>query len=599
MRNAHFFQKNKLRFQMIAINACVAVLPLLIIGIAGYYVYFDMKKKDALANIDLFVEQSNNRLAEYFERVNELTKVVYYSYLLQENTAGEDWKTSEYVIRYLNTFLPLDPALQGIAVIGPDGRTLSAGKTLPGVMIRHIQANVEAGGSSGRMHVSPQFADEHALLAYRVIKSIDQDNYLNDLFIGVMLIDSGWIEDMLRSAHLSDDVILYLMSRDGTRIASNAHEDDDSEIAAVLERGKDGGIADIRLNGTNYIMKSTSNKVLDWEFIALINTDKLVREARVIPYIILAVSAVMAAVVVMAAFFFNIRLTHPIKRIVDAFDRAAGGDLDAKLFFGYKNELTIIQEHYNRMLSEIKKLTERLLQSQQQLYEAEIEKRHYQYNGLQSQVNSHFLYNVLHSIRGMAMTNSKREAAESIDHLVSYFRYITRPDDYVILQKELEHLERYIAIQRLRFGERLQFQVSAEPAVRPLTILKLILQPLVENALLHGLQNKPGRWIVRISIAMRAERLIIRVLDNGIGLDEERLARLQANLEQKAAPSADMPEAEPAAAGIGQGIGLINIHRRIRLYYGDPYGLQVKSWSGRGTIVTVVLPVSGKEEALV
>jgi sensor histidine kinase YesM len=298
---------------------------------------------------------------------------------------------------------------------------------------------------------------------------------------------------------------------------------------------------------------------------------------------------VMVLIVLLVVVSFNFRLTHPITKMADAFDSAAKGDFDAKLKFGYKNEITVIQDHYNNMLDEIKKLTGNLLQSQQQLHETEMDKQMFQLNALQSQINAHFLYNVLHSIRGMSLSNAKKEVAIAIDNLVSYFRYITRTDEYVLLYKELEHLERYIAIQKIRFGDRLQFKVFTDPTLRGQSIVKLILQPLVENALFHGLEGKNGRWLIRIkAVVQDDQRLIIKVLDNGMGMSDEKVASLHEELRGNGSSSS-------SEESLGQGIGLVNIHKRIQIYYGEPYGLTIKSWHNRGTLVTIKVPLRDKE----
>nr|WP_286672431.1 sensor histidine kinase [Cohnella hashimotonis] len=299
----------------------------------------------------------------------------------------------------------------------------------------------------------------------------------------------------------------------------------------------------------------------------------------------------MIFIVILVVVSFNFRLTHPITKMADAFDSAASGDFDAKLRFGYKNEITVIQDHYNNMLDQIKKLTEHLLQSQQQLHETEMDKQLYQLNGLQSQINAHFLYNVLHSIRGMSLSNAKREVAAAIDNLVSYFRYITRTDEYVLLFKELEHLDTYIDIQKIRFGERLQFKISMDPALKSQYIVKLILQPLVENSLFHGLEGKSGRWMIKIH-ANRTDaddEILIKVMDNGLGMNEEKLASLNATLAGESTSTSE-------SGNLGQGIGLVNIHKRIQIYYGETYGLTIKSWQDRGTVVTIKVPLSIRED---
>ncbi|MBB3072543.1 sensor histidine kinase YesM [Paenibacillus baekrokdamisoli] len=552
-------------------------------------------KKNALANIDQFVTQTNNSLDEYFVRIDQLSKSIFFNRNVQQMMVeNKSWQESDALLRNLNSYMSLDPTIKAVGMINADDfRIISIGQLMTREMLDYISRKKQTNLLNNKLQISPPIEskyNEKGLLAFRQVKSIQQNRYLQGIYIGVLLLDTKWIQQILHTGTLDGKANLYIVNENGDLIGSSTNQFDYKKIQSLIEKQPINKVSNVRMDKVNYLYQSSPIKSLDWKFIALINKDKLLEKANFIQYSLIAVIVLMILIVILVVVSFNIRLTHPITKMADAFDSAASGDLDAKLRFGYKNEITVIQDHYNNMLDQIKKLTDNLLRSQQQLHETEMEKQLFQLNGLQSQINAHFLYNVLHSIRGMSLSNAKKEVAMAIDNLVSYFRYITRTDEYVLLYKELEHLERYIAIQKIRFGDRLQFKVSMDPALRGQSIVKLILQPLVENSLFHGLEGKSGRWIIKIkAIVKEKDELLIQVMDNGMGMSEDKMESLDADLKGISSSAMDN-------GGLGQGIGLVNIHKRIQIYYGEPYGLTIRSWKDRGTLVTITVPLRIKED---
>lgn len=219
--------------------------------------------------------------------------------------------------------------------------------------------------------------------------------------------------------------------------------------------------------------------------------------------------------------------------------------------------------------------------------------RQAQYLALQNQINPHFLYNTLEAIRGDALSEGLFTLADITESLATFFRYtISNMETQVTLDEELANAENYFAIQKYRFGERIAMTVETEPgseAAGRCLIPKLTLQPIIENAILHGLEQKigPGKVAVRITLG---QRLTIEVTDDGAGIPEERLQAMNRKL---AHPDGSGQEGERMRGGIA----LINVQNRIRLLYGERYGLRVSSISGVGTQVTVELPSLRREEA--
>lgn len=217
-------------------------------------------------------------------------------------------------------------------------------------------------------------------------------------------------------------------------------------------------------------------------------------------------------------------------------------------------------------------------------------RRQAQYLALQNQINPHFLYNTLEGIRGEAITAGLDNVARMTEALATFFRYtISNVDRPVTLEEELDNIQNYYTIQKYRFGGRISLEVAWDEEDRETLykcrLPKLTLQPIVENAIVHGLERKLGSGLIRIKLTATGTRLIINVSDNGLGMDENRLRELSAKLR---APFGGYEKAEGNG---GAGIAMVNVNNRIQLLYGEEYGITVMSSPGQGADVEIVLPL--------
>ena len=218
-------------------------------------------------------------------------------------------------------------------------------------------------------------------------------------------------------------------------------------------------------------------------------------------------------------------------------------------------------------------------------------KRQAQYLALQNQINPHFLYNTLEGIRSEAVAGGLNVVADMTEYLAKFFRYtISKVENLVTVTEELENIETYFAIQQFRFGDRLRLAIDdPEPGIQHCQIPKLTMQPLVENAIIHGLERKMGVGVVSVRLTLTEKRLIVRISDNGIGMEPETLHQLQEELCRTAYDYID--------SGRGAGIALLNVNNRIRLLFGEQYGITICSTPGLGTDVTVTLPAKHEGKA--
>lgn len=216
-------------------------------------------------------------------------------------------------------------------------------------------------------------------------------------------------------------------------------------------------------------------------------------------------------------------------------------------------------------------------------------KRQAQYLALQNQINPHFLYNTLESIRSEAMLAGLDEMADMTESLATFFRYtITKVENLVSVEEEIQNCETYFNIQKYRFGDRIVLQIECDPEDREeiyrCRLPKLTMQPILENSIIHGTELKIGTGHLTIHLERTQKRLLIRISDDGLGMDEGTLGRINARFGKD---NLDIAGDETKSKG---GLALANVDNRIRLLFGDEYGLQVFSVPGVGTDVEIMLP---------
>lgn len=220
-------------------------------------------------------------------------------------------------------------------------------------------------------------------------------------------------------------------------------------------------------------------------------------------------------------------------------------------------------------------------------------KKHAEYLALQNQINPHFLYNTLEGIRSEALIEGVDSIANMTEALAIFFRYtISNVDKFVTLEAEINNIKNYYKIQEFRFGDKLElnieFQVEDEEEVLQAKIPKLTLQPFFENAIFHGVEKKMGRGILTLKVAATNQRLIIMISDNGVGMEEEKVKELNQKLR---GASLEYMKKDSKNGGIA----LLNVNNRIKLIFGDQYGVYIYSKLGVGTDVEITIPFVREE----
>jgi two-component system sensor histidine kinase YesM len=284
------------------------------------------------------------------------------------------------------------------------------------------------------------------------------------------------------------------------------------------------------------------------------------------------------------------RISKPIKELRRSMRAVEQGNFDVTADIRSSNEIGELGRAFNIMIREIKKLLNRVTVEQEQKRKSEL-------NALQMQINPHFLYNTLDSVIWMAQGGKQREVIAMSSALARLFRLsISKGREIIDVASELEHVKNYLTIQKIRYKDRLDYRIEVDDDIKSYRIVKIILQPLVENAIYHGIKNNSAAGTVVISGYRTEKGMDLVVRDDGAGMDRESLERLRRKLAADGTDTAG-EEPEPGSRP-GSGVGVRNVDERIKLYFGPGYGLEFESREDEGTAVFIHLPAIEKEAEL-
>ncbi len=264
------------------------------------------------------------------------------------------------------------------------------------------------------------------------------------------------------------------------------------------------------------------------------------------------------------------------------------GDFSVKEEPGGEDEISEVIRAFNEMSKKMTSLLDSITEEKIQKKNAQLKAVQFEYDALQAKINPHFLYNTLESINSLAKLNGDREVADSVRLLGNYLRQtISTKRKFVTLEEEVQNICKYIELQNMSFGNRIHLFMEMDEILMDTLVPRLILQPLVENAIVHGLEPKPGAGSIRVVSRCEEKDMLIEIEDNGIGISEKWLYQDLSFVE-------DVPEEEKQNH---TKVGLQAVHKRIRILYGDQYGIRIAQGKKEGTIVTVKLPVIFEGEA--
>jgi two-component system sensor histidine kinase YesM len=309
-----------------------------------------------------------------------------------------------------------------------------------------------------------------------------------------------------------------------------------------------------------------------WLTIGMIPQEQLTRDMKSITTFIIILIVAVCMVVALVALYFTGKVTKPITQMMRLMRQVETGDFNVNMEIASKDELGKLSESFNVMVKKLDNSMKMLFENQRKLRKAEL-------RALEAQINPHFLYNTLDSVCWLARTERNDEIINTVVALTKLLRIgLSHGDEIITIGNEVEHVNNYLIIQKMRYRRKFDYRIEVPEDIKDYKILKLILQPLAENALYHGIKNKPERGTITIHAEKNTNSIEFRVADTGIGMSQKQIQELESGLADK-----DSAKAE--------GVGLKNVDERMKIYFGEQYGLSFQSKQGVGTVVTFKIPI--------
>ncbi len=330
----------------------------------------------------------------------------------------------------------------------------------------------------------------------------------------------------------------------------------------------------IKAGGEQYLVVISRLNYNNWHLITLIpkmNHMEVLYELR---YYILAVVFVVLAASFLVILILAERFTKNIKALRSAMEQFGEGDFNIICPVSSNDEIGQLSQHFNMMVYNINDLIDKVYNETMLRQEAELK-------SLRMQINPHFLYNTLDIMSWISRNRGVPEVGDIAVSLSNIFRYTIRGSAFARLKDELWHIKNYMVIQHYRYGDRIRFEMRVPDEANDIFVLKLLIQPLVENAVIHGIENMENNGVVVLEAERRGSNLHIAVYDNGVGMSQEKIRRI-------------LKDDGGLPLEVKESIGLKNVNRRLKLRYGESHGLSIESVLGKGTRVNMVIPISSE-----
>ncbi|MBO6240830.1 MAG: sensor histidine kinase [Butyrivibrio sp.] len=340
-------------------------------------------------------------------------------------------------------------------------------------------------------------------------------------------------------------------------------------------RGLFTGTAEVlKYDGETYLMAKDEIEEFKWTIVGITNLNRFNVTGRDLRFILLTTGSISAVLLLLSVIFSTNIITRPLKILHDGAEQIAEGDMSYRFRFKTRDEIGRLGRIFNYM-------TQRNLELIKQVDEEAKKKREYELSLIQEQVKPHFLYNTLDIIIMLIEMNRSKEAARVTQKLANYYKNsLSGSEEIVSIEREIQITRDYLNLQTMRYGDKFKYSFDIPASLYATSIPKMTLQPLIENAIYHGLKYKEDWGSIEISGERKDGLILLFVRDDGVGIDSDKLLSMQEKLKKNEIPE----DAER------KHFGVYSVDHRLRLYFGDEYGLNVDSIRGVGTTFTISIP---------
>lgn len=413
------------------------------------------------------------------------------------------------------------------------------------------------------------YGERYVFSLYRQINDIN--NLTKRLGILRIDVDENAINHLYHNIRLGDTGYIFIANKDGLIISHSQKKKISQNLKnnryfSPIFKGKEGYYRE-KINGREMLITYYASRTENLLYVGIVPFKELVKKSRFLGWMSFWVILFGTIIAILISYLIASKVTLPIKQLTALMKKVEKGNLDVVIDINRRDEIGSLAGSFNQMTHQLKYLIE-------EVYHNKIMRKEAELKALQNQINPHFLYNTLDTIYWTARQEQAPQTEKLVQALAKLFRLgLNRGNELTTIEKEIEHLESYLIIQKNRYDVEPQINLKIDPAIKPYVTIKLILQPLVENALYHGIDelDRPGQ--ISISGWENPETIVFEIRDNGIGMTEQKIEEIFSK-----------------DTGEKKGYGIKNVDERIKLYFGEKYGLTILSAVGVGTTVRVTIP---------
>ncbi len=578
----------KLRYRMLFIYIIGSALPIIFIGlylIHGMSGILIEQAKDAEV---VELEMVKKQVEEMTGTVSTVTKYFYFDARLEE-IAAKQYKDYQEVVQdykeftsfldygryYNNTLAWINIYVKNESIVG-NSRFIKMTEEMEKEEW-YQSAKEKNGGGLWRLRQIPS-TDSMTLALLRMLKTRKGE----DVGVLAVYIRPERFEALLQNK----DSEVFILLNGETVVTDLGKKIQAEQIMGFLPSADNNETQEnILLERQEYLMTCETIPLVEsgdyLQIVSLKSYHNILRDvnSRTMKSILFfALSVVLSVVIIM---YFSHSFSNRVERFLKQMQKAAGGSFELEEKLEGNDEISELYDYLGTMIYQIQRLLAEVYREKLHAERLTIQQKDAEFKMLASQINPHFLYNTLETIRMKARRSKQYDIEEIVRMLAKIMRSTLQAGvSEVTVCKETELVEHYLKIQQYRFGERIKYHIYVEEGIEQLYILPLIIQPIVENSIIHGLETKEGTGTIEINICKREENVVITIADDGMGMSEEKLCELKRKLD--------------CYNEKGKHIGISNVHQRVKLKYGDGYGVKIDSVEGKFTRIEIWLPEAEK-----
>ena len=595
--------ENHMTFQtrLLAAFFFVATPVLIIISIGLYLFLNSSAQENTLKTMTQTLERTQAQIENIIKDTENLSRNIIYDAdvqkLLNEAAGGESYPETEAVKYFINSFIVNRDYIESVVITGLEDTLFSTEKAYTDVStmsnIRQKWWYPQLEQSTAPYHWYPSAKStqndltiNQSLMLTRMIRSTA--DYRTPTGRMMIYLKEDYVNYIWDSISWGQTLDAWLMDEQGCLLLKNNHAQCTvpENISACTAADLDSSTI-IKINGQRHVVGWKTLNDNNWKLVLSVPLSE-VNENRTIIFVqVWAMILLLIIIVTLVSLTISRMLSRPIRqisRIMDnyhnhtdtaASDLSASGIPTENSLCERRDEIGIIYQSYRQMVNRVDTLI-------REIYLKDLEKKDAELALMQSQINPHFLYNTLDSIIWMAEGKKNEEVVLMTASLARLLRQsISNEDEVVPIINEVEYAKSYLTIQKMRYKDKLEFQIDVDSSILYIPLIKLVLQPVIENAIYHGLKYKESKGLLIVKGFMKDGNAVLQVIDDGVGMDEETLAHIY-----------DKHKVNYHS----NGVGVYNVQKRLKLYYGDDYGITYESKKGEGTTATITIP--GSQEAI-